>query len=131
MQLLGVMLYVKDFERMKRFYADLLGIQPMNQNATDVWASFESDGLQFALHAIPPDIAEEIEIASPARPRENEPVKLILNAKDVERERERLELMGVQIIRRQWQRPGEACDAVDPEGNIFQLSSWVSERSTT
>lgn len=70
MQLLGVMLYVKDFERMKRFYADLLGIQPMNQNATDVWASFESDGLQFALQAIPPDIAEEIEIASPARPRE-------------------------------------------------------------
>jgi len=50
-------------------------------------------------------------------------VKLIFEVKDVEGERERLESLGVQTLRRPWQQRGEACDAIDPEGNIFQLCS--------
>lgn len=117
------MLYVKDLERMKRFYAAVLGARPTNQDWTDAWAVFDTGGVRLALHAIPADIAKEIEILSPAAPRENEPVKLIFEVQDVESERARLEALGIRTLRRSWQQPGEACDAVDPEGNIFQICS--------
>jgi hypothetical protein len=48
-------------------------------------------------------------------------VKLILEVKDVEGERERLESLGVQTLRRPWQQSGEACDPVDPAGNICRF----------
>ena len=115
------MIYVKDLERMKQFYGDLLGAKPTNQDWTGVWATFDTGGARFALHAIPAEIAKHIEIASPPTPRENDPVKLIFEVKDVESERARLESLGITVIRRPWQCPGEACDAVDPEGNIFQI----------
>ena len=121
MRLHSAMLYVKDLDRMKRFYADLLGVQPANPDGTDACAAFEDGGHCLVLHAIPAHIAATIEIASPPVPRENQAVKLIYEVADVERERERLESLQHQTIRRPWQKPGEACDAVDPEGNIFQL----------
>jgi predicted enzyme related to lactoylglutathione lyase len=123
MQLRGAMLYVKNLERMKRFYSEMLGIDPANQRWTDMWAAFDAGGVRFALHAIPAESAEHIEITSPPRPRENEPLKLIFEVKDVEKEKNRLESLGIQTLRRPWQQPGEACDAVDPEGNIFQVCS--------
>jgi predicted enzyme related to lactoylglutathione lyase len=123
MQLRGAMLYARDLERMKRFYGDMLGIEATNQNLENTWAIFDTGDVRFALHAIPAGIADHIEITSPPVPREQEPVKLIFEVKDVEGERERLESLGIQTLRRPWQQSGEACDAVDPEGNIFQLCS--------
>ena len=123
MQLRSAMLYVKDLERMKRFYAGVLGTEPTNESWTNIWATFDRGGIRFALHAIPADTAENIEITSPPVLRENQPVKLTFEVKDVEGERQRLESLGIRTLRRPWQQPGEACDAVDPEGNIFQLCS--------
>lgn len=123
MRLRCAILYVKDLERMKRFYSEALGVTPTNQDSTDAWASFDTGGAQFALHAIPAEIARNIEIKSPPTPRATDPVKLIFEVKDVEAERLRLGFLGIQILRRPWQRPGEACDAVDPEGNVFQICS--------
>ena len=123
MQLRSAVLYVKDLERMKRFYGEVLGASLINQRWTDAWATFETGGAWFSLHAIPAEIAKSIDIESPPIPREELPLKLIFEVKDVELERERLEALGVQILRRPWQKPGEACDAVDPEGNIFQIYS--------
>lgn len=117
------MLYVKDLERMKQFYADMLALAPSNVHWTDSWATFDAGGVRFALHAIPAALAQAIEIASPPVPREQAPVKLIFEVDDVEAARERLESLGIQTLRRPWQNPGEACDAVDPEGNVFQFCS--------
>jgi predicted enzyme related to lactoylglutathione lyase len=125
MQLRCAMLYVKDLERMKRFYGDILAIEPTHQASTNEWVTFDTGGVRFALHAIPGVLAENIEIASPPVPRESEPVKLIFEVGDVERELKRLESLGILTLRRPWQRTGEACDAVDPEGNVFQLCSPV------
>lgn len=108
---------------MKHFYSDFLGVEPANQDVTNAWTDFEIGSLRFALHAIPSENAENIEITSPPLPRDNEPVKLIFEMKDVEAERKRLESLGGLALRRAWQKPGEACDVVDPEGNIFQLCS--------
>ena len=108
---------------MKRFYGDMLGVEPTNQNWADVWIAFDNRGIRFCLHAIPSALAMNIDIATPPLMRENEAVKLIFEVKDVEAQRERLESLGIQTIRRPWQKPGQACDAVDPEGNVFQISS--------
>lgn len=108
---------------MKRFYCDLLGVEPANQDWTSTWSVFEIGTLRFLLHAIPSEIAEDIEITSPPFPREDGTVKLIFEVKDVEGELKRIESFGGQSVRRPWQRLGEACDIVDPEGNIFQLCS--------
>jgi len=121
MQLRSAILYVKDLERMKHFYSEVLSTNPTNQDGTDTWATFETGGARFSLHAIPAEIAKSIVIASPPSPREQHAVKLIFEVKDVEVEHARLESLGVQMLRRAWQKPGEACDAVDPEGNVFQI----------
>jgi len=123
MRLRSAMLYVKDLERMKQFYGDMLGVKPANEDWPDVYATFDAGGARFALHAIPPEIARQIEVATPPTPRDKGLVKLIFEVKDVEAERARLESLGIQMLRRSWQAPGEACDAVDPEGNIFQICS--------
>jgi predicted enzyme related to lactoylglutathione lyase len=123
MRLRRAILYVKDLERMKRFYADLLGTTPTNHDSTEEWATFETGGASFSLHAIPGVIAKTIEIKSPPIPREQHAIKLVFEVKDVESARRHLEFLGAQVLRRPWQKPGEACDAVDPEGNIFQITS--------
>ena len=121
MHMRGALLYVKDLARMRNFYGNLLGVGPSNQDSAATWATFDNGNVQLALHAIPRDIAAQIEIASPALPRETAPVKLIFEVEDVEDTRARIEALGAQCIRRPWQRPGAACDAIDPEGNIFQI----------
>jgi len=108
---------------MERFYGAMLGTSPTNQEWTDVSTTFETGCADFSLHAIPAEIAKGIEIESPPIPREEHPVKLIFEVKDVEAERARLESLGIQTLRRPWQKAGEACDAVDPEGNVFQICS--------
>ena len=123
MQLRSAILYVKDLKRMKVFYSEMLGTNPTNQNWADAWATFETGAAHFSLHAIPAEIAKSIVIDSPPTPREQHAVKLIFEVKDVESERARLESLGAKLLRRPWQKPGEACDAIDPEGNVFQICS--------
>ena len=108
------MLFVKDLPVMARFYGERVGLNPIAETRTDTWVEFESG---FALHAIPPHIAERIEIQTPPRLREDHPIKLAFAVDDLESECERLEALGVKIVRTQW----GTCDAADPEGNIFQL----------
>jgi predicted enzyme related to lactoylglutathione lyase len=123
MQLGCAMIYVKDFPRMREFYSEMLGNKPINKDWTDSWAEFDAGGARVALHAIPADIAGGIEISSPPRPRERVPVKLVFRVEDVRAERARLESLGITMLNRPWQNPAEACEGIDPEGNIFQISS--------
>lgn len=123
MRLACAMIYVKDFSTMKEFYSAMLGDKPVNEEWTDSWAEFDAGGARFALHAMPAEIAREIEISSPPQPRERNPVKLIFQVENVHAERARLELLGITMMNRPWQNPAESCDGVDPEGNIFQISS--------
>jgi len=92
-------------------------VKPSTDTWTDTWAEFDAGGVSFALHAIPPEIASQIEIATPPRPRGQNPVKLIFEVDDVDAERARLELLGVTMV----QRPWGAWDGIDPEGNVFGL----------
>ncbi len=110
------MLYVKDLDRMRRFYGALLGQEPVAATASETWVEFES-GL--SLHAIPPHIAEAIVIESPPAVREETPIKLIFPVADLEAVSAKLEALGAPVTRRPW----GACDCVDPEGNVFQIAA--------
>jgi extradiol dioxygenase family protein len=119
MRLSSAMVYVKDLPRMRAFYGEMLGVKPSNDTWTDSWTEFDAGGVLFALHAIPPEIASQIEITSPPRPRGQNPVKLIFEVDDVDAERTRLESLGITMV----QRPWGAWDGIDPEGNVFGIRS--------
>ncbi len=108
---------------MRNFYQQMLRAQPVNTEWMDSWALFDAGGVRFALHAIPTEIAQNIEISSPPEPRESSPVKLIFAVDSVPEERDRLKAVGVTMLHRPWQNTAEECEGVDPEGNIFQISS--------
>ncbi|MBS1829652.1 MAG: hypothetical protein JST93_30410 [Acidobacteria bacterium] len=118
MTLRGAMIYVKDFPRMRDFYAALLGVAPHNTEWTDMWAEFATGEAAFCLHAVPRAIAEQIEIATPPLPREEVPVKLTLETADLRAARARIEALGAAIVVRGWQQEHVEFDLVDPEGNI-------------
>src|SRR5882757_4780138 len=50
---------------------------------------FEAGATRFSLHSIPPEIADQIRISSPPRPREENPVKLSFEVDDIASERQR------------------------------------------
>jgi predicted enzyme related to lactoylglutathione lyase len=120
------MLYVKDFPRMRAFYRTLFGAQAVNTEWSDTWARFDLGGASFALHAIPADIARQIQVS--AAPREKSPVKLIFQVDNVAEERLRLESLQITIIQRPWQDSSESFEALDPEGNIFQISAGIRDQ---
>lgn len=111
------MLYVKDLPRMRAFYSEMLGVKPSDGTWTGSWTEFDTGGLRLALHAIPPELASEIEISSPPRVRGQNPVKLVFEVDDVEQERARLEALGITMV----QRPWGSWDGIDPEGNVFGI----------
>ncbi len=113
------MLFVKDLDRMVAFYAGTLGLKPIEETRLDNWVEFDSGGARFSLHAIPAEIANQIEISSPPKPRETGAVKLSFETGDAASERRRLAALGVTFIKRPW----GAYEGVDPEGNIFGLYS--------
>lgn len=116
------MLYVKDVERMKQFMAICRA-----SNQPKIGLTYGRPSIQTVLDSpctsFLAEIAKHIEITSPPTRREKDPVKLIFEVKDVESERVRLESLGIRILQRPWQQPGEACDAVDADDNVFQICS--------
>lgn len=117
MRLNRAMIYVKDLERMAAFYENTLGLKPVEETRLENWVEFEAGNTRFSLHAIPSQIAQQIEISSPPRPREKNPIKLSFEVDDAAAERARLESLGVTIV----QRPWGAYDGIDPEGNVFGI----------
>lgn len=113
------MLFVKDLDRMTAFYRDVLELRPVEETRLENWVEFRGDGGRFSLHAIPTSIASSIHIDSPPRPREQGSTKLTFAVKDVDDTLEKIEQMGLPLLRRSW----GGTEAVDPEGNVFALSA--------
>ena len=119
MRLHGAMLFVKDLERMTAFYGDVLGLKPVEDTRLDNWLEFKGDGARFALHAIPTALAAAITIESPPRVRENGGTKLTFAVRDVGATLKTIEALGLPLLH----RSSGATEAVDPEGNVFAVTS--------
>jgi predicted enzyme related to lactoylglutathione lyase len=111
-------LFAKDLQRMTEFYQEALGLPAIAGASAAGWVEFDAGGIRFALHAIPPRIARQIEITHPPRAREESPLKLIFEVDDLYAVRRRLVQFGATLFE---PKNSGVCDGLDPEGNVFSL----------
>ena len=112
------MVFAKDMARMTAFYRDGLGLAVVPGQSVEGWVVFDAGGARFALHAIPPDIARDIEIADPPVARAETPIKLGFVTPDLDGACARLVGLGGQLLP---ERGWRGRDLLDPEGNVLQL----------
>jgi predicted enzyme related to lactoylglutathione lyase len=124
----GAVLYAKDLSLVSRFYEHVLQVQALQSESDHV--VLEASGIQLVIHAIPAHIASTFEITSPPKPREEAAIKLFFTVPSIERTRGEVAALGGVVHGQVWQGQGfSACDAMDPEGNIFQLRAGEPRRS--
>lgn len=124
----GVVLYVKNMERVAQFYAQLLGLQ--EKNRLPGWVALASAAFQLELHAIPADIAERIHISMPPQRRENVALKFFVTVPSLADAGAIADSLGGALLQAAWAGPDfRACNAMDCEGNVFQLREATSAQA--
>jgi predicted enzyme related to lactoylglutathione lyase len=121
----GAIIYAKDLARLAGFYAELLQMQ--QRYASAEYVVLQSADMQLVVHAMPPQIARTIEIQSPPDPREQTAVKLFFTVPGLPAAREAAARLGGLVYEQLWPGRGfRACNAMDPEGNIFQVREFTT-----
>lgn len=118
MNLRLAMLFVKDLERATAFYRDGVGLPAVSEASSPGFVVFEGGGVRFALHAIPEEIARDLEITVPPAARSETPIKLVFETPDLEADCARLVAAGATLLDRRWEG---SQDLLDPEGNVLQV----------
>ncbi|HET9989885.1 MAG TPA: VOC family protein [Kofleriaceae bacterium] len=117
MKLGQAMIFVNDTGRMQAFY-EALGLHVIDGDAADgfVRLADPAGGAILALHAT--------KAADPGGPpRVDTAIKLCFQIDDVDRERAVLVARGVTMRDVHRFESIEFCDGIDPEGNIFQITT--------
>ena len=110
MELVEVVLYVRDMKRAIRFYRDTVGLELDFES--EHWTTFKTGACRLALHA-----TDERE------PGRGEPDPTFL-VEDAIAERERLAAAGVEVSETREPTPGlTVFDARDADGNRFSIES--------
>ncbi len=126
----GVFVYAKDPQRLAAFYASLLGLRPVHGDAE--LAVLDGTSIQLIVHAIPPAIAASIRITSPPKRREDTALKFFFTVPSLADARERAPALGGEVLAEVWNGPGfRVCNAVDPEGNVFQVRELLQPELQT
>jgi catechol 2,3-dioxygenase-like lactoylglutathione lyase family enzyme len=117
MQMAQAIVFVDDVARMQAFYHGVLGLPVIT--AEPGWVRLDAGGVVLALHAIKPPRTRP----DPAPERVEAVIKLCFRVDDVDQTREALAVAGVKM--RTVHRSGDLafCDGIDPEGNIFQITT--------
>jgi catechol 2,3-dioxygenase-like lactoylglutathione lyase family enzyme len=110
MELVEVVLYVRDMQRAVDFYRDVLGLELAFES--EHWTTFRTGACTLALHA-----------TTRREPGTGEPDPTFLVA-DAGAERNRLAALGVEVTEIREPAPGVIVfDARDPDGNRFSIES--------
>lgn len=114
MKLAQAILFVENMTRMKTFYGSVLGLPVLEDGAE--WVRLDGGGCVLALHSLAPVTTNFVE-------RNDSYIKLCFHSDDVPAMRADLVARGVKM--RDLHQFGAVtfCDGVDPEGNIFQITS--------
>lgn len=122
----GVFVYAKDVERLARFYASLLELRRIHGDGEIVVLAGTS--MQLIVHAMPPAIAASVRITSPPLRRYNTALKFFFTVPSLADARERAAALGGEVLTEVWNGPGfRVCNAVDPEGNVFQVRELLQQ----
>lgn len=116
----GLFVYAKDLERVAGFYAAVAGMERIHGDGSLI--VLQSPDIQLLVHQIPAHIAAEIEITSPPEPREETALKFFFTVPSLAQARTRARELGGDVFDENWPGPGfTVCNAIDPEGNVFQV----------
>ena len=121
---MGAVLYARDLGRVARFYASVLGLQPGETD--EEYVILEAPGFQLVVLRIPERIAASIVIATPPRRRDNVAIKPVFFVSSIAATRGAVEAGGgvMNPPTKEWSFQGvTVCDALDPEGNVFQVEA--------
>ena len=123
MRLAQAILFTVDTGRMTAFYTGALGLRVIDGHPADGFVRLDAGGCALALHAVPHEVAERIGIESPPRAREDCAIKLAFHVDDIDAARASLAGHGARMG--ETHRTGDVaiCDGLDPEGNVFQITT--------
>src|SRR5262245_66268453 len=117
MRMAQTILFVEDVPRMQSFYQATLGLPVIT--AEPGWVRLDAGGVVLALHAIKPGPAQP----EPLPERVDSYIKLCFHVDDIDAARATLVAAGIRM-RDVHHFSGVAfCDGIDPEGNIFQITT--------
>ena len=78
--------------------------------------------LQLVIHALPAEIAARVKIGTPPQRRADVALKFFVTVPAIADAESAAQALGGQVFDERWQGPGfAACNAMDKEGNVFQL----------
>ncbi|MGE8441602.1 MAG: VOC family protein [Comamonas testosteroni] len=116
----GVLIYAKDFQSLAGFYEQVLGMQRLHEDEHII--VLESAALQLVIHALPAEIAARVKIGTPPQRRADVALKFFVTVPAIAEAQSAAQALGGQVFDERWQGPGfAACNAMDKEGNVFQL----------
>lgn len=116
----GLFIYAHDLPRLADFYQTLLSMNRVHASAERVILS--SPDLQIVVHALPASLTASLTLAVPAVRREEAAYKFFVTVASLSDAAQCAAALGGEVLAERWQGPGfTVCNAVDPEGNIFQL----------
>lgn len=119
----GLFIYAKDLERVARFYEAIAGMRRLRSDAELV--VLDNADIQLLVHLIPAQFAAKVLIATPPQRREQTALKFFLTVPGLASARELAASLGGEVFMEGWQGPGfTACNAMDPEGNVFQAREF-------
>lgn len=120
----GIFIYARDPALLSLFYQSVLGM--MEGHRTEQMIVLRSPDWQIIVHAMPPDIAAQVVVASPPQLRDNAAIKFFCTVPSLAAAQEEAAGLGGQVFPEQWQGPGFVVrNACDPEGNIFQIRQTI------
>ena len=119
----GLFIYAKDLERVAGFYEALAGMSRLRSDAELV--VLHNPDIQLLVHQVPPQFAGDIVISSPPRRREQTALKFFFSVPSIAAARALAASLGGEVFAENWQGPGFiVCNAMDPEGNVFQVREF-------
>jgi catechol 2,3-dioxygenase-like lactoylglutathione lyase family enzyme len=119
----AAVLYAKDLDRMVAFYT-ALGLSLDELGRGDYAVLIGGAGLELSIIQIPEHIASQIRLSDPPQARESTPIKLVFFVPSIDETLTAASLLGGRLKEgaKRWQFRGHTVlDAVDPEGNVYQL----------
>jgi len=112
-----IILFVEDVARMQAFYERMLGLPVIT--AEPGWVQLDASGTVLALHAIKPGPP----LPDPPPERLDSYIKVCFHVDDIDGERAAMIAAGVRMRDVHRYQGVAFCDGIDPEGNVFQITT--------
>jgi hypothetical protein len=126
LEMSSLVVFSINVRRLAMFYGSVLGAEPIEERSGDIRLINERH--EILIHSIPKKIARDIEITSPPAPRDNSALKPVFDVASLERALRSVEGTGGVVTSRGFSLDGlTRRDVLDPDGNVIQLRSRMSE----